>query len=181
MKTVSNVIKAILKGIFKILELFAAILMCAMVLIVFVQVILRYCFDYGLFWGEEVTNLCMLWFGFIGIAIDVIEKQHISIELFTNWLPPKALDILIRTGYILICAFGVVMIFKGVEIMQAMSYVTLPATKWSAAVPYFVYPVAGVLVVINAVLVVIKREDVILGEKNAELQSAAEDTQGNVN
>lgn len=157
-----KILSKCLKGIFKLLENTASVIMCIMVLIVFAQVVLRYFFKIGIFWGEEVTNLCMVWFGFIGIAVDVLEKRHISIEIFTNKLPPKALDLLIRFGYLLIAAFGVALIVKGIEIMKVMSYVTLPATKWSASISYIILPISGTLMLINALLVVLKKEHLIL-------------------
>lgn len=163
-----SIVRKICRWIFSVLEYAAIIVLIAMVLIVFTQVILRYFFSVGIRWAEEVTNLCMAWFGFIGIAIDVIEKRHISIEAATNKLPPKALDWLIRFGYLLIAAFGVTMVIGGFQIMSATSYATLPSTKWPASVSYLVLVVGGVLIVLNAILVVLKKEGVILGNRSPE-------------
>ena len=163
-----KIIRNICRAVFTLLEYAAMTVMVFMVIIVFVQVVLRYVFSIGIRWAEEVTNLCMAWFGFIGIAIDVIEKRHISIEAITNWLPKKALDLLIRFGYVLIAAFGVSMVYGGLTIMKATSYATLPTTKWPASVSYLVLVVGGVLIVLNAILVVIKKEYIITGENNTE-------------
>ena len=74
--------------LFKALEWFAMICMVVLTAIVFTDVILRYIFKQGFSWTQEVSTLMMVWFSLVGMAIGVLEKIHISIEMFTSRLPP---------------------------------------------------------------------------------------------
>ena len=73
--------------LFKVLEWFAMTCMVILTVIVFIDVILRYVFKQGFSWTQEVATLMLVWFSLIGMAIGVLEKIHISIEMFTAKLP----------------------------------------------------------------------------------------------
>ncbi|MCX5883159.1 MAG: TRAP transporter small permease [Deltaproteobacteria bacterium] len=74
----------------KMIEAFAIVLIIAMVLIVFTQVMTRKLFNFVFFWSEEVTLLCLTWFSFIGIAIGFREKLHIGMDVVENLVPKSA-------------------------------------------------------------------------------------------
>ncbi|MBQ9330127.1 MAG: TRAP transporter small permease [Oscillibacter sp.] len=139
--------------LFKALEWFAMLCMVAMTIIVFIDVILRYIFRQGFPWTQEVATLMLVWFSLIGMAIGVLEKIHISIEMFTAKLPSKAIRVLESIDHILIAVFGGTMVYFGLVIMNATRLSTMPATKLPSAVLYVILPLSGLLVLLNAVLV----------------------------
>jgi TRAP-type C4-dicarboxylate transport system permease small subunit len=151
----------------KILENFAALFMAIMVIVVFANVVMRNLFNRGISWGDEIPTLLMVWFSFIGLAIGVLEHIHMSIELFTMKLSEKALDRLVRIGYLLIGIFGAFMVRYGAQIMGVVNRTTMPATQWPSSVLYIILPVSGVLVVLNSFLVVTKLDRKILSELNS--------------
>lgn len=59
------------------------ILLSAMVLVAFGQIILRNVFSTGLSWGEPLVRYLVLWVGFTGAALATREGKHITIELFS--------------------------------------------------------------------------------------------------
>jgi TRAP-type C4-dicarboxylate transport system permease small subunit len=59
------------------------ILLSAMVLVAFGQIILRNVFSTGLAWGEPLVRYLVLWVGFTGAALATREGKHITIELFS--------------------------------------------------------------------------------------------------
>jgi TRAP-type transport system small permease protein len=136
----------------KVIEAFAIILIIAMVLIVFGQVMTRKLFNFVFFWSEEVTLLCLTWFSFIGIAIGFREKLHIGMDVLENLLPKKYLQILDRIIDIATFGFGLYMIIYGTQFSILMSESTLPATKLPNSVQYIVVPFTGVLCCIYATL-----------------------------
>ena len=156
--------KHIRKGflaLFKTLEAFAMVCMVILTVIVFVDVVMRYIFKQGFSWSQEVATLMMVWFSLIGMAIGVLEKIHISIELFTSKLPAKALGVLESINHLLIAGFGGYMVYYGLRIMNVTKMSTLPATKLPSAVLYSILPVAGVLVLLNGILVAAKQDQKI--------------------
>jgi TRAP-type C4-dicarboxylate transport system permease small subunit len=136
----------------KTIEAFSIVLMVAMVLIVFTQVMTRKLFNFVFFWSEEVTLLCLTWFSFIGIAIGFREKLHIAMDMVENLLPKKVLTNLDRVIDVATFGFGLYMIIYGVEFSMLMSESTLPATKLPNSVQYIVVPFTGVGCCIYATL-----------------------------
>ena len=150
--------------LFKALEWFAIICMVVLTVIVFTDVILRYIFKQGFPWTQEVATLMLVWFSLIGMAIGVLERIHISIEMFTSKLPAKVIRVLESIDHILIAVFGGAMVYYGLLIMN-MS--TLPATKMPSSVLYVILPLSGLLVLLNAILVAAGQDKKIF-EKDSE-------------
>ena len=136
----------------KTIEAFSIVLMVAMVLIVFTQVMTRKLFNFVFFWSEEVTLLCLTWFSFIGIAIGFREKLHIAMDMVENVLPRKVLTNLDRVIDVATFGFGLYMIIYGTEFSRLMSESTLPATKLPNSIQYIVVPFTGVGCCIYATL-----------------------------
>jgi TRAP-type C4-dicarboxylate transport system permease small subunit len=136
----------------KSIEVFSILLIIAMVLIVFTQVMTRKLFNFVFFWSEEVTLLCLTWFSFIGIAIGFREKLHIGMDMVENILPRTALTILDRVIDAATFGFGLYMVVYGTQFSILMSESTLPATKLPNSVQYIVVPFTGVLCCIYATL-----------------------------
>jgi TRAP-type C4-dicarboxylate transport system permease small subunit len=63
------------------------ILLSVMILIAFLQIVLRNVFATGLAWGDPLVRNLVLWVGFIGAALATREGKHINIDLFSRWLP----------------------------------------------------------------------------------------------
>ena len=59
----------------------------AMVAIVTLTVILRYCFNTGLSWAEEVPRLLVTVFAFIACAIGVRDHMHVAVNAIYNKFP----------------------------------------------------------------------------------------------
>lgn len=153
--------------LFKALEWFAMICMVVLTVIVFADVIMRYIFKQGFAWSQEVATLMMVWFSLIGMAIGVLEKIHISIEMFTAKLSPRALSVLESIDHLLIAAFGGLMVYFGIQIMVMTKLSTMPATKLPTSVLYVILPLSGILVVLNAILVAAKQDRKIFPETNS--------------
>lgn len=147
--------------LFKALEWFAMICMVILTVIVFIDVVLRYIFNQGFAWTQEVATLMLVWFSLIGMGIGVLEKIHISIEMFTAKLPAKVISVLDSINHLLIAAFGGAMIYYGIIIMNMTKKSTMPATKLPSAVLYVILPLSGLLVLLNALLVAAKKEKMV--------------------
>lgn len=64
------------------------------VLVVIVNVVLRYAFQSGLFWVEEVATTAFIWSVFVGAAAAYKYKMHIGIDLITALFPEKARELI---------------------------------------------------------------------------------------
>lgn len=65
------------------------VLLSIMVVLSFVQVVLRNLFSESLLWGEIFLRHMVLWIGFLGAARATGEGRHITIDAFTRFLSPR--------------------------------------------------------------------------------------------
>jgi TRAP-type C4-dicarboxylate transport system permease small subunit len=56
-----------------------------MILLAFLQIILRNVFSTGISWGDSLVRYLVLWVGFIGASLASKEEKHITIEVFSRW------------------------------------------------------------------------------------------------
>lgn len=66
---------------------FSGFFLSITVLVVIVNVALRYLFNDGLFWAEEVATSSFIWSVFIGSAAAYRYKMHIGIDLLSRFGP----------------------------------------------------------------------------------------------
>ncbi|MFV0431865.1 MAG: TRAP transporter small permease [Alphaproteobacteria bacterium] len=67
-------------------EGFLSFLLLCMVVIIFVEVVLRFVFNQGLDWAQEATLIINAWMVLLGASYCVRERAHISIDFFTRKL-----------------------------------------------------------------------------------------------
>lgn len=67
-------------------EYFLIIITLGMVILAFLQVVLRNAFDHGLLWADPLLRHMVLWVGFIGASLATRDKKHISIDVFGRLL-----------------------------------------------------------------------------------------------
>ncbi|HCS37494.1 MAG TPA: TRAP transporter small permease [Sphaerochaeta sp.] len=86
---------ALLNRLYKNLEvILSACFLSITVGVVILNVILRYVFDGGLFWIEEVATTAFLWSVFIGSAAAYKRKMHIGIDLITKLFPERVREVI---------------------------------------------------------------------------------------
>ena len=64
----------------------------AMIVVVTVQVLLRYAFNSSIDWSDEVSRLLFVWSMFLAIPLGIREGAHVGIELLVSHVPegPRA-------------------------------------------------------------------------------------------
>ncbi|MBE9396863.1 TRAP transporter small permease [Pontibacterium sp. N1Y112] len=68
-------------------ESFLSLLMVSMTLLVFAEVVLRFGFNTGIHWAQEVTLLIAAWFVLYGASYGVKVGAHIGVDVFVKLLP----------------------------------------------------------------------------------------------
>lgn len=62
----------------------ASAAMLGIVVVVFANVVLRYVFNTGLTWSDEVSVNLFVWFIFLGAILAAIEGLHLKVDVLTN-------------------------------------------------------------------------------------------------
>jgi TRAP-type C4-dicarboxylate transport system permease small subunit len=142
-----NTFKKYLDKTFQVLLHFAMLLLIAMVIIVFVNVVLRYGFSSGIKWGEEIPLVIVIWFTFIAMALGVKEDLHISITVFTLRANETINNILNILKYIIEVCIGIIIFRYGWLLTLNGLKSFLPATHISNAINYIILPISAIFIV----------------------------------
>lgn len=65
------------------------VLLLAATALVFMNVVLRYVFNYALSWGDELVTYSLLWLVFLGSGVAARQGAHISMEALLALLPGR--------------------------------------------------------------------------------------------
>lgn len=158
----------------KIILAVAEIAEIAMLAILFFTVVLRYCFNTGIGWAEEVPRLMVILFSFIACAVGVRDHLHVSVTVIYSRLrsnkAKRALDILSDVST-LIC--GLILLVYGYRYTTRLMAVTgkLPMTGLPTWVQYLPAPLAGFVMVFDSVLFltgILNPSDLLYSEKEVD-------------
>ncbi len=142
--------KKYLDNVFNLALVLAMVLLVAMVIIVFMNVVLRYGFNSGIRWSEEVSLVIVIWFTFIAMALGVKENLHISITVLPKKLPRLFNDSLNIIKYVLELVIGGILFYYGIRLTINGMRSKLPATGISNAINYIILPIAATFIFLYA-------------------------------
>ena len=112
----------------------------AMTLIVFVQVILRYGFSSSLSWVEEVARLLLVWTTCLGAVYATRQGMHTSIEFFTAKAKGRLKLGIIVVSNLSALSFFAVAVWYGVQyarmgVIQSSGALGIPMVYMYSAIP----------------------------------------------
>jgi len=131
----------------RFVEIVSEILLVVMTIIVIWTVFSRYFLNKTPAWGEETALLCMVWFGFLSMAIGVRDNRHIAVDLVVKNLPASAKAFLSVINKILILIFAVFMIVEGTKMSIVATKNYLPGIKLNSSILYAPVPVSGAAII----------------------------------
>jgi len=137
------------KRAFSPLEASLIILLIAIVVVTFIQVLFRYFLHFSLGWTEgwteELARFLLLWLASLACAYGFKTKSHFVLKFFVNIFPPlpqKIIKTLVTFGLSL---FMGLFIWKALEYTLRVANQTAPSTRVSMAIPYSSAAVGGIL------------------------------------
>ena len=127
-----------------------SILLSLMILISFLQIVLRNIFATGISWADPLVRNLVLWVAFIGAAIATREGRHITINAIPRWMPSQGkaiIGVITQLFSFLICGlltFAAVKFVRNEAIMGSITFLGIPA--W---VPQIILPITFGLMAIR--------------------------------
>lgn len=123
-------------------QILIVILLGIMILIAFLQIVLRNVFAIGFSWGDPLVRNLVLWVGFIGAAIAAREGKHINIYVLSQWMPSQwksLIEVITQLFSFFICgllSFAALKFIKNEAQMGSVTFLGIPA--W---VPQIILPI----------------------------------------
>jgi TRAP-type C4-dicarboxylate transport system permease small subunit len=117
-------------------------LLSLMIILSFGQMVSRNLFHQALVWGDILLRQLVLWTGFLGASLAVRQNNHISIDVFSNFLPPNSknkvftftrIATAIISGFLAWAAWSFVQFEKESE---SILFLDLPVWVFQLILPY---------------------------------------------
>lgn len=138
-------INQVLEKTAKALEWVMIVALSVMVLVMFMQVLLRYVFSTGFAWTEELSRFMMIYMIFIGAAVLASQDGHISVTILDDWLKGVPRKIIKLVQYILTLVYCAVMSQLGLSTLSIVSRQKTPNMQITMDIIYAVIPVSMIL------------------------------------
>jgi C4-dicarboxylate transporter DctQ subunit len=156
-------------------ENFIALLLAAMTLITFSQVISRYFFNTGAVWVLELTTYLFAWLVLFGMSYGVRVGAHIGVDAMTQYLPPNWQRFFAILAALLCLAYCVLLFMGGIHYIHTIYDLgieseDLQIQQW---IPYSILPIGLALLFFRFAQVIIK---IIKGKQNTLLADEASAT-----
>jgi len=130
---------------------FTMTLLICMVLLVFLQIIMREILQYSFSLTEEVARYMLVWVSFLASGFAYQYGAHISIEVFVKKLNPVGKQIIKILVATLAIAFAIILIVTGMELVLDNSMNKSPALHLPMGIVYLAIPIGALLQIINII------------------------------
>ncbi len=135
-----------------IVEILAAALVVAEIVILFSGVVARYGLDHPLVWSDELASILFLWLAMLGAVIAFRRNEHMRMAAATSILPPPSRATFDLFATCAALAFLLLIVWPSYQYAQDETFITTPAlglnSVWRAAA----LPCGTVLMAIFALL-----------------------------
>jgi tripartite ATP-independent transporter DctM subunit len=109
------------------LEVFSAMLMTAIVLMLFGGVIARYLFSQPVGWIDEAVSIAFIWVAMIGAVLAMHRNEHLRLTMFVDMLPERARSYVHAFALVAIAAFLGGMVGPAIEHVESEWIMLTPA------------------------------------------------------
>lgn len=152
------------KMITNILNVLIAASISLMAIFVFGNVIMRYFFQSGLIWAEELSRIFFMWLIFLGAIVAFRENAHLGVDTLVQKLSLKGRKILYIINSILILATLALLAVGSWD----LSVLNLNQSTPTLLIPYAYVYISGVVMSVGISIIVIAKLYRLLANKMDE-------------
>jgi len=135
----------------RLCEMVLIIVLIAMAVSVFLQILFRYLLHFPLFWTEEFARYCLVWASLLGAAVALKRGEHIAVTFFLKSFPKSLAHFSVILGRSALLLILGVMILGGIKLVLITRVQISPALRIPMAVPYLALPVGSALMLFHVI------------------------------
>ncbi len=140
--------EAILRAITAAVKWFMLAMATAIFVIICYTVFTRYLLNFVPSWSEEVPRYLLVWITYLGAALAVNYKEHISLDMFFNLMPARGR----RVGHLilnlLVGIVGLIMFVYGIGLVQQFGDDLMESIPVKNFWLYIAMPISGGLIIL---------------------------------
>ena len=133
---INKLLSMIWKALRHPLETAVCVLLLAMTVTVFSQVIARYVFQAPLSWSEELARFLLMWLSMLSAAYAFKTKSHFALTFVVQKLPESAQRIMTFCVHSVVIVFFAVLLYFSIIYVHGVDGHTAPALQISMQIPY---------------------------------------------
>lgn len=139
-----------------LIERVCALLVAAMVAIVWFGVVSRYLIDLGATWTEELARYVMIWAALLAVSCGAYRREHIGLDFFSTFLSTRARTVLVVTLDLIGISFFLFLFVYGLGMTAdgAGQYATI--FGMTMVFPFASVPVAAALTVFQIMVTLLR-------------------------
>jgi TRAP-type transport system small permease protein len=97
-------------GLWKLIDVVLVALMASMFVMVFLNVILRYCFSSSILFSEEASRFSFVWLVFLGAICAVRNNAHVGVDTLVEIAGPKLRRFLMVIGEVAVISCSILLV-----------------------------------------------------------------------
>lgn len=116
-------------------------------ILVFVQVVMRYIFNYSLSWSEELARYIFVWQSWLGFCLALRHGKHIRVDVVSHWLSPKLKIVFELIAWLLSLIMVLFLVTNGFKLLHLLASrgQVSPALRVPMGYAYAAVPVSCLL------------------------------------
>jgi len=116
-------------------------------ILVFVQVIMRYLFNYSLSWSEELARYIFVWQSWLGFCLALRYGKHIRVDVVSHWLSPRLKIVFETIAWLLSLIMVLFLVTNGFQLLRLLASrgQVSPALRIPMSYAYAAVPVSCLL------------------------------------
>lgn len=140
-------------------EIILVVFFSVMIILVFLQVVFRYVFNYSLIWSEELARYLFVWQILLGASLSIRDDKHLKIDVIYMIVPEKMKKYIKVLSYFIFLVFALFLIKEGTLLVNNMLFIKkqyTPAMKVPMGLIYLIVPFSATLMSIRLVQNIVK-------------------------
>ena len=142
-------------------EILCIILMAAMTILVLLQIVVRYFFNFSFSWLEELVKYMLVWTILLASSIVLEREEHFRLVLFVDRLPEKLTRIMALIFNIVICIFLLILLREGIDATIFGGEMYTASLGITFFWPYFSIPLMCGIMLIHLINILIRDVKII--------------------
>lgn len=140
-----------LKILHRIEEVFCTFGLLFVTVVLFANVVLRYCFHSGLHWSDEIIRYVMIWISFVGISFGIRQDKLMAVDLILNYVGAGYQRLIRIINSVLGILFGILILYYGIVAVSTMakSAQVSPALEVPMYIFYMTIPLSGAIMTLE--------------------------------
>lgn len=152
--------------------------LAVMVIVIFMQVVMRYVFNNSLSWSEEFARYLFVWFSWIGVSAGLKDGEHLRVEILSTALVRRGfvksnemVNIIVSLVWL---ATTAIVTYYGFEVVMSQMelHVLTPAMRLPVWFGYLSIPACSGVVGIRLIIKITDSLKVLLGRSEREREVA---------